>query len=726
MGQTEAPLTIRPYLPRMTESELMTVMTSGMAHISGGIMAAYILFGIEAQHLLTAVIMTAPGTLMMAKIFVPETGVPETMGTVRLEVERTDVNVIDAAGRGTGEGLALALNVGAMLISFLALIALVNALLGLVGLSLQQIFGWVFAPIAWSMGVPWRDAPTIGNLLGTRMALNEFVAYSQLGPLKALARPALVHHRHVRAVRLRELQLDRHPDRRHRRAGADPPPRPGAARAARDAGRHARQLHHRDDRGVPAVSAAGRLLRAGRSGAARVAAADAAIGTPGRRRRARLRPRRFRRRGWPMRSRYPTARSRHGRRRRWSAMPAAWSSARSAGARRRAERPRARLRGARLPDRDVRDPRARRLGVRVLILTNAAGGINAGVHARDADADRRSHQPDGRQSAHRPNDERFGARFPDMTEVYSARLRGYADEAAHAIGLRLARGVYAALHGPSYETPAEIRFLRTIGADAVGMSTVPEAIAARHMGLEVLGISCITNPAAGVLPQPLDHNEVMAVAAPRARRVLGAAGGNHWATLRRASSHPGRQSISGSSTGGDRPTGGWRSFRIRRTPSDDGASAGPAPIAATRTPGRPCPSRVRWPPCSSRPTGSSRQPPRRAGTPMRATRTFKVGAALETADGGIITGCNIENATYGLTLCAERVALVKALSDGHGLSRGSPSSPTRTIPRRRAARAGSCCGSTAGTSRSSSRTSGAASRGTGSRRCCRCPSTAGS
>jgi CNT family concentrative nucleoside transporter len=184
MGQTEAPLTIRPYLPRMTESELMTVMTAGMAHISGGIMAAYILFGIEAKHLLTAVIMTAPGTLMMAKIFVPETQLPETMGTVKLEVERTDVNVIDAAGRGTSEGLMLALNVGAMLISFLALIALVNALLGLVGLSLPQIFGWVFAPVAWSMGVPWQDAPTIGNLLGTRMALNEFVAYSQLGALK--------------------------------------------------------------------------------------------------------------------------------------------------------------------------------------------------------------------------------------------------------------------------------------------------------------------------------------------------------------------------------------------------------------------------------------------------------------------------------------------------------------------------------------------------------------
>jgi concentrative nucleoside transporter, CNT family len=195
MGQTEAPLTIRPFLPRMTESELMTVMTAGMAHISGGIMAAYILFGIEAQHLLTAVIMTAPGTLMMAKVFVPETVQPETMGTVRLQVEKTDVNVIDAIGRGTGEGLHLALNVGAMLISFLALIALVNAGLGLIGsavgvdLSMQRIFGAVFAPVAWSLGVPWRDAPTIGNLLGTRMVLNEFVAYSQLGPLKATLDP---------------------------------------------------------------------------------------------------------------------------------------------------------------------------------------------------------------------------------------------------------------------------------------------------------------------------------------------------------------------------------------------------------------------------------------------------------------------------------------------------------------------------------------------------------
>ena len=196
MGQTEAPLTIRPFLARMTQSELMTVMTSGMAHISGGIMAAYIAFGIDAKHLLTAVIMTAPGTLMMAKMFVPETETPETRATVKLEVVNEDVNIIDAAGRGTAEGLHLALNDGAMLISFVALIALVNAILGaaggwvgLQGFSLQTIFGWVFSPVAWSLGVPWKDAATIGNLLGTRMVLNEFIAFAQLGGMKDVLDP---------------------------------------------------------------------------------------------------------------------------------------------------------------------------------------------------------------------------------------------------------------------------------------------------------------------------------------------------------------------------------------------------------------------------------------------------------------------------------------------------------------------------------------------------------
>jgi CNT family concentrative nucleoside transporter len=196
MGQTEAPLTVRPFLPKMTQSELMTVMTSGMAHISGGIMAAYIAFGIEPKHLLTAVIMTAPGTLMMAKMFVPETEMPETMGTVTLSIPKTDVNIIDAAGRGTGEGLHLAMNVVAMLISFIALIAMANAIMSGVGgwfghpeFSLQMVLGWVFAPVAWSLGVPWRDAGVIGNLLGTRMVLNEFIAFAQLGPMKETLDP---------------------------------------------------------------------------------------------------------------------------------------------------------------------------------------------------------------------------------------------------------------------------------------------------------------------------------------------------------------------------------------------------------------------------------------------------------------------------------------------------------------------------------------------------------
>ena len=196
MGQTEAPLTIRPFLPRMTRSELMTVMTSGMAHISGSIMVAYIAFGIEARHLLTAVIMTAPGTIMMAKLFEPETETPETYGTVKLDMPRQDVNLLDAAARGTSEGLNLMLNVIAMLVSFVALVALLNG--GFAAAhryadwfpaNLQTVLGWLFRPIAWAMGVPWRDSGTIGSLLGTRMVLNEFIAYAQLGPMKAQLDP---------------------------------------------------------------------------------------------------------------------------------------------------------------------------------------------------------------------------------------------------------------------------------------------------------------------------------------------------------------------------------------------------------------------------------------------------------------------------------------------------------------------------------------------------------
>jgi concentrative nucleoside transporter, CNT family len=192
MGQTEAPLTIRPFLPRLTKSELMTVMTSGMAHISGGMMAAYIrVGGADPKNLLTAVIMTAPGTLLMAKMLVPETEQPLTAGRVQMPEAQRESNVLGAIARGTVDGLHLALNVGAMLIVFLALLALLNALMGWVHIyihwfpySLQQILGWIFAPVAWLIGVSWHDASAIGNLLGTRMVLNEFVAFAELGKIK--------------------------------------------------------------------------------------------------------------------------------------------------------------------------------------------------------------------------------------------------------------------------------------------------------------------------------------------------------------------------------------------------------------------------------------------------------------------------------------------------------------------------------------------------------------
>jgi concentrative nucleoside transporter, CNT family len=192
MGQTEAPLTIRPFLPELTQSELMCVMTSGMAHISGGMMAAYIRVGhADAKSLLTAVIMTAPGTLLMAKMLVPETGKPLTAGHVEMPDTEKESNVLGAIARGTVDGLHLALNVGAMLITFLALLALLNAVMGWVHLhiawfpyNLQEVLGWIFAPVAWVIGVPWRDAATIGNLLGTRMVLNEFVAFAQLGTVR--------------------------------------------------------------------------------------------------------------------------------------------------------------------------------------------------------------------------------------------------------------------------------------------------------------------------------------------------------------------------------------------------------------------------------------------------------------------------------------------------------------------------------------------------------------
>lgn len=193
MGQTEAPLTIKPFLPTLTRSELFTIMAGGMAHVSGAVMAAYVkIAGVQIEHLLTAVIMTAPATLMLAKMLIPETDKPITAGDVKLEIEKPGVNVIDAAARGASDGVQLCLNIAGMLIAFTALIAMVNGLLGwihsLPGLgwlpsSMQSILGVLFAPVAWIMGVPWQDASKIGNLLGTRLVLNEFFAFIDLAKI---------------------------------------------------------------------------------------------------------------------------------------------------------------------------------------------------------------------------------------------------------------------------------------------------------------------------------------------------------------------------------------------------------------------------------------------------------------------------------------------------------------------------------------------------------------
>lgn len=206
IGQTEAPLTIRPYLSKMTQSELLTVMIGGMAHIAGGVLGAYVLMlgggdpvqqAFFAKHLLTASIMAAPATLVIAKILIPETGEPLTRGTVKMEVERTTTNVIDAAAGGAADGLKLALNVGAMLLAFTALIALLNWPILAVGdatgiaaaigrpLDLGVILGWIMAPIAWVIGVPWQDSVTVGGLIGQKIVLNEFIAYSELSKVIA-------------------------------------------------------------------------------------------------------------------------------------------------------------------------------------------------------------------------------------------------------------------------------------------------------------------------------------------------------------------------------------------------------------------------------------------------------------------------------------------------------------------------------------------------------------
>ncbi len=192
VGMTEAPLLVKPFVERMTMSELMAVMTGGFATVAGGVLAAYVLmlvafFPDVAGHLMAASVMSAPAALVVAKVMVPESEEPETSGMVEIAVERPHANVIDAAARGAGEGLHLALNVGAMLLAFVALVAMCNGILGWLGafvgwgsVSFEGILGWVLAPLAWLMGVPWGDAPEVGALLGVKTVLNEFFAYLQL------------------------------------------------------------------------------------------------------------------------------------------------------------------------------------------------------------------------------------------------------------------------------------------------------------------------------------------------------------------------------------------------------------------------------------------------------------------------------------------------------------------------------------------------------------------
>lgn len=204
IGQTEAPLTVRPYISKMTQSELITMMIGGMAHIAGGVLAAYVgLLGagdpvqeaFYAKHLLAASIMAAPATLVIAKLLVPETGTPLTSGKIKMEVEKTASNLIDAAAGGAADGLKLALNIGAMLLAFIALIALIDAPLTWLGditglaqalgkpTNLSTIFGYILAPLAWVIGTPWADATTVGSLIGQKVVINEFVAYMQLSEI---------------------------------------------------------------------------------------------------------------------------------------------------------------------------------------------------------------------------------------------------------------------------------------------------------------------------------------------------------------------------------------------------------------------------------------------------------------------------------------------------------------------------------------------------------------
>jgi hypothetical protein len=371
-----------------------------------------------------------------------------------------------------------------------------------------------------------------------------------------------------------------------------------------------------------------------------------------------------------------------------------------------------------------------RLGVKVLILTNAAGGINPALTPGDADGDGRSHQP--ARAATRssgPNEDAFGARFPDMSEVYSKRLRGIADDVARRQGIAIGHGVYVrAARSELRDARRDPRF-RAIGADAVGMSTVPEAIVARHMGVEVLGISCITNAAAGVLPQPLNHDEVME-SRGRSRRLRRAARGHHWPALttsagsaiaasqkdrarRRRRLGRDRRVDDRGRPEGDRRSGGAPARRAPLGGDRRNEPAGADPLDAAGGDQRDAAlvaAAVDARDTRARAFSASRSAPRSKPTRRRRHRLQRRERDLRPDD-----------------VRRARRALQGALGrQGARLYAASPLSPTPRIRRRHAARAGSCSGSTAATSTScSAEPLRGEAASCACRSFCRCPSTSG-
>ena len=434
-------------------------MASGMAHVSGSVMAAYVKVAhVEITHLLTAVIMTAPATIMLAKILVPETEVPVTAGKVEIKVEKTAVNIIDAAAQGAGDGLHLALNVAGMLIAFLALIAMVNGIMGWAHQapflhwlpdSLEKVFGFVFAPVAFIMGVPWKDASTIGDLLGTRLVLNEFVAFLKLGPHESLARPALFRDRHLRPVRVRQFQLDRHPDRRHRRAGAEPEIRPGATGPAGRGRRHHGELHVGLHCWNVAVILEAKTVIESRT-ALRPAIGvvlGSGLGAFAEELCERVEMPYSEIPGWPG----STAVGHAGKLviGKLDGRPVAVMAGR------------AHLYEGHTPAQAVFGVRVLgSLGVRSMVFTNAAGGIDTTLERGGLVLIADHINLQGSNPLVGPNDDSLGPRFPDMSEAYSHSYREIAKTVAAELCIHMPEGVYAAMLGPSYETPAEIRFLR--------------------------------------------------------------------------------------------------------------------------------------------------------------------------------------------------------------------------------------------------------------------------